>query len=90
MSVVGHGTWRTCGIRGIGRVRGGVAHVLPESGNLLFEELVPSEKLLHLSVAALDTFELGKFTLQALNVLLSPSSDGSLSLTIVGSLACQL
>lgn len=90
MSAVGHGTWRTCGIRGIGRVRGGVAHVLPEPGNLLFEELVPTEKLLDFSVAALDALELGQFTLQTLNVLLGPCSDGSLSLTVVGPLACQL
>lgn len=64
--------------------------MFPEPGNLLFEELVPTEELLHLSVAALNALELGQFTFQTLNVLLGPGSDGSLSLTIVGSLACQL
>lgn len=90
MSVVGHGTWRTCGIRGVGRVRGGVAHVFSQSGNLLLEELIPPEKLLDFSVTALDALELGKLTLQTFNVLLGPSPDGPLSLTVVGSLACQL
>lgn len=90
MSVVGHGTWRTCGIRGVGRVRSGVAQVFSKPGNLLFEELIPPQKLLDLSVTALDALEFGKLTLQTLNVLLGPGPDGSLSLTVVGSLACQL
>lgn len=64
--------------------------MFPESGNLLFEDLVPAEKLLYFSVAALDTFELGQFTLQTLNVLLGPGPNSSLGLTVVGSLTSQL
>jgi len=89
-SAVDDGTWRTCGIRGIGRFRGGVAQVFPESGNLLLEDLVPAEKLLDFSVAALDSLEIGQLTLQTLNVLLGPGPDSSLGLTIVGPLASQL
>jgi hypothetical protein len=64
--------------------------VFPEPGNFLLEDLVPAEKLLYFSVAALDSFEVGQFTLQTLNVLLGPGSDSSLGLTIVGPFASQL